>query len=322
MLKNFLYKVLLPNARTAKVLLGIFILAHLLLKYLDVLQPIQDFLESDAFSFHLGVYHFTLLSLVEAILVLFAFFWIIGILTHYTEKWIYKIAGIKTSNKALIAKITHVIIYIISFAIALKILGIGFQTLAIFGGAVGIGLGFGLQKITSNFISGIILLSEQSVEPDDLIELEDGTLGYLRRTRARYSLIETFEGKEVMVPNENFIINNVTNLTFRDNKGRVSITIGVSYSSDLELVQKLMLDAANEHPRCICDPAAACFLTEFGDNSVNFLLLFWVGNVKEGRFGPQNDVMFSIWNKFKEHNIEIPFPQRVVTIANTDKEKF
>ena len=188
-----------------------------------------------------------------------------------------------------------------------------------FSGALGIGIGFGLQKITSNFISGIIILFEKTVQNDDLIELNDGTLGFLRNTGSRASLIETYDGKEVMVPNEDLITSKVINYTHSDTDSRIEITIGVSYSSDLNLVKKLILEAALEHPRTLKDPQPNCFLREFADSSVNFLLHFWIGDVDEGRFGPQSEVMFDIWNKFKENNIEIPFPQRDIHIKENIK---
>jgi len=113
-----------------------------------------------------------------------------------------------------------------------------------------------------------------------------------------------------MIPNEDFITNRVTNWTFSNNKGRVAITISVSYESDIEKAMELILEAAKEHPRCVDDPEPTCFLREFADSAVNFLLFFWVADVTEGRYGPQSDVMRTIWKKFKVHNITIPYPQR------------
>ncbi|WP_051548241.1 mechanosensitive ion channel family protein [Sneathiella glossodoripedis] len=121
-----------------------------------------------------------------------------------------------------------------------------------------------------------------------------------------------------MIPNEDFITNRVTNWTFTNPKGRVEILIGVSYNSDIEFARELILQAATENERCSKDPAPQCYLREFADSSVNFLLYFWVDDVTEGRFEPQSDVMRAIWRKFKEHNIEIPFPQRDVHIKSKD----
>lgn len=124
-----------------------------------------------------------------------------------------------------------------------------------------------------------------------------------------------------MIPNEDFITNRVTNWTFSNSKGRVEINIGISYESDIEKAMELILEAAKEHPRCVDDPEPTCYLREFADSSVNFLLFFWVADVTEGRFEPKSDVMRSIWKKFKEHNITIPYPQRDLHIKNPEALK-
>ena len=173
-----------------------------------------------------------------------------------------------------------------------------------------------MQKITSNFISGLILLFEKSARVDDLIELEGGLFGYLRYTGARYTLVEAVDGREVMIPNEDFITGKVTNWTYSHSKARVEIPVGVSYNSDLEKVKKLMLEAATEHKKCLKDPAPQCYLRKFGDNAVDFTLFFWIADIIDGRMQPQSDVMLSIWKKFKENDIEISYPQRDVFVKN------
>jgi small-conductance mechanosensitive channel len=198
----------------------------------------------------------------------------------------------------------------------LDFVGIDLTTLTVFSGAVGIGLGFGLQKIASNFISGLILLMEKSIEEGDLIELADGTFGFVRRASARYTLVETFDSKEILVPNEDLITSRVVNWTFSNSSARVELEIGVSYHSDIELARDLILQAAAEHPRCAVTPEPACFLRTFGDSSVNFTLHFWVDDVTEGRWHPHSEVMFEVWRKFKDSGIEIPFPQRDLHIRS------
>jgi small-conductance mechanosensitive channel len=154
-----------------------------------------------------------------------------------------------------------------------------------------------------------------------MVELSDGTYGLIRKTSARYTLLETFEGREMMIPNEDFIINRVTNWTFNNRKGRLEINVGIAYESDMEKAMELILEAAREHPRCIDDPEPTCYLKEFADSSVNFMLFFWVADVSKGRYRAKSDVMLSIWKKFKEHNITIPFPQRDIYIKNAEALK-
>ncbi len=282
----------------------LFVLGHF--GYLD---PIIEYLDSEKLSAKVGNFEISAYKLLKGIIVLVVLLWVTGIVSDYGQKSIKAIQKIRPGNRYIIAKSYQIMIYFISFFIALNLMGIDPTALAIFGGAAGIGIGFGLQKVTSNFISGLILLFEKSIEVDDLIELNDGTFGFIRSLNARYMLVETFDGKEIMIPNEDFITNRVTNWTYSNTKGRIAINIPVSYKSDLDNVKKLLLETALEHPRCSKTPEPECFLREFKDSSAFFTLFFWVDDVILGRFGPQSDVMLSIWKKFKKNGIEIPFPQ-------------
>lgn len=314
-------RLLKPQAWLAKLLLILIVFGFFYLGMKDYLQPIKDFLDQDALSFDVGDSRFSAYLLVKAGLTIVALFWLTGIFSDFGEKRIKKLRRIRAGNKALMTKAYQIMIYFVAFMVGLDVMGIDLTALAVFGGAFGIGIGFGLQKITSNFISGLILLFEKSVEQDDLVELSDGTYGFIRQTSARYTLIETFDGKEMMIPNEDFITNRVTNWTFSNSRGRVEINLGISYDSDPEKAMELILEAANEHPRCIKEPHAVCFMREFADSSINFTLYFWVSDVTEGRMEPQSDVLRSIWHKFNANNIVIPYPQRDIHIKNPEALK-
>lgn len=301
--------------------LALFILVILVAGIFGYLTPLITFLDSDTLAFQVGETRISAFLVVKAIIAISALFWLAGLFSDVSEKKIQALHRIKASNRALITKVVQIFIYFITALIALDVLGIDLTALTVLGGAIGIGIGFGLQKITSNFISGLILLFEKSIEVDDLVELEDGTAGFIRHTGARYTLIETFEGRELMIPNEDFITNRVTNWTFSNTRGRIDIDIGVSYGSDLEKVSELILEAANEHPRCSKNTIAECFLVGFGDSSVDFTLYFWVDDIIEGRKRPRSDVLFAIWKKLKANNIEIPFPQRDLHIKNSEALK-
>ena len=302
-------------------LLFLVVVGFVSLDFLESLQPVKTFLDSENLSFSIGQTRISAYLMTKALITIVLFFLITGILSEFGEKRIKSIRGIHSSNKALINKAFHIFIYFFGFIIALNILGIDLTAFAIFSGAIGIGIGFGLQKITSNFISGLILLFEKSIENGDMVELSDGTYGLIRKTSARYTLLETFEGREMMIPNEDFIINRVTNWTFNNRKGRLELNIGVAYESDIEKAMELILEAAREHPRCMDDPGPSCYLKEFGDSSVNFMLFFWVEDVSHGRYRAKSDVMMCVWKKFKEHNITIPFPQRDIYIKNASDFK-
>ncbi|MCB2081534.1 MAG: mechanosensitive ion channel [Rickettsiales bacterium] len=290
--------------------------AIIILAILGYHEPIVRMLDSEEVSFQIGKVTLTPYLILKGLFALIVLFWLAGVVSAFGERQIQNISALRASNRALIIKVVQISVYFISFLIALDILGIDLTALAVFSGAIGIGIGFGLQKITSNFISGLILLFEKSIEEDDLVELEDGTFGFVRHTGARYTLVETFNGKEIMIPNEDFITSKVVNWTFSNTFGRVEIPIGVSYQSDIEKAYTLILEAAGEHPRCSRKNTPTCYLREFADSSVNFLLFMWVDDVREGRYDVQSDVMFNIWRKFREHNIEIPFPQRDLHLRN------
>lgn len=316
---GFWRKLIKPRSWVAVLLLIALVFGFFALGYFDYLQETKDILDSDRLSFHVGDLRLSVYVLLKAAITIIALFWLAGLFSDFGERRIKKLQGIRSANRALMIKALQIVAYFLAFVIGLDVLGIDLTTLTIFSGAVGIGVGFGLQKIASNFISGLILLFEKSIEADDLVELSDGTFGFIRHTRARYILVETFDGKEIMIPNEDFITSRVTNWTFTNSKGRVEIIVGVSYESDIEAARELMLEAAREHPRCIDTPAPVCYLRTFGDSSVDFVLFFWVGDVTAGRYEPQSDVMRSIWKKFKENNITIPYPQRDVHLKSGGK---
>ncbi len=280
------------------------------------IAPLENLLSTEALTFTLGGRSFTVFLVIKAIVALILLAALARLLVEFGEGRIRALGAVNASNRELVIKAFQIGAYTLTFFVALEVIGVDITTFAVVGGAIGIGLGFGLQKIASNFISGLILLMEKSIEEDDLVELENGTMGFVRKTGARYTLIETFENRELMVPNENFITSQVTNWTFSNTLGRIDIDIGVSYGSDLEQVQALMLEAALEHPRCSSEPEPQCYLVDFAESSVNFRLYFWVADVVEGRLRPASDVRFSIWRKFQDNGITIPFPQRDLHIRS------
>lgn len=296
-------------------LIGVLLVSALILDAFGILMPTVKYL--DSFAINIGDVRLSIYIVAKAFVVLAFAFWFTSLVGKKSKRYIEKKSNIVPSTKTIIIKLIDITIYFLIFIITLKTFGVDLTALAVIGGAVGVGIGFGLQKIASNFISGIILLIEKSIETGDIVEIDGSIYGKVKRFSGRYTLIECYDGKEIMMPNEEFIISRVTNWTYSNNKARIKISIGVSYSSDLEKVREIMINCAKQHPRTINnDPAieVGCFLKEFGDSSINFDLYFWVKDINDGLFGPKNDVCMEIWKEFKKNNISIPFPQREVKI--------
>jgi len=307
---------ILKPSRLIRIIVFLALILIAIAALLGYLEPIKKILDSNALTLETGNLKISLYEVLKGLFALTVLFWLASLISSAGEKRLKSLKKIKSSNKALLVKGYQALIYFFVFIIALEVMGIDLTSLAVLGGAIGIGIGFGLQKITSNFISGLILLFEKSVEEGDLIELSDGTYGFIRQTGARYNLLETFDGKEIMIPNEDFITNRVVNWTYSNKRGRIAIPIGVSYESDIEKARSIILEAAINHPRSSKEEPPQCHLREYGESSVNFLLYFWVDDVTTGLYEPQSDVMRSIWKKFKQHNIVIPYPQRDLHIKN------
>ena len=193
--------------------------------------------------------------------------------------------------------------------------GIDLTALAVFTRALGVGLGFGLQKVVSNFVSGIILLMEKSVKPGDVIAVDD-SYGWVQSLGARYVSVLTRDGIEHIIPNEDFITQKVENWSFSNNDLRLKMDVGVSYDTDVEKAMALCLEAVREQDRVKSKELAVCFLKGFGDSSVDLELRFWIDDPAEGCGNVKSKIYLSIWHKFKKHGIEIPYPQRDLHIRS------
>lgn len=257
-------------------------------------------------------------GVIKSLVVICVMLWFSGVVTRRLERRL-KRSDMRASNRALIMKMVQIALYCLVAVAGMQVMGINLTALSVFSGALGVGLGFGLQKIASNFISGIILLFEKSIEVGDLIELADGTVGFVRRTHARYTLLEAQDGRDVLIPNEEFITHHVINWTHRDKHARADITVTIGYECDVALAKKLMLEVANAHPKHAAKRPNLCVVHAFGDVGITLLLHFWVADVRDGRLEPKGEVMEEILRRFKEHHITIPYPQREVRVRSMDE---
>ena len=223
-------------------------------------------------------------------------------------------------TRELFAKLFEVVLTVIIFLLLLQVMGINLTALAVFGGAVGVGLGFGLQSIASNFISGIILLLDRSLKIGDYIELDDGQGGVIRELKMRSTTLETFDGKDIMVPNERFMSSTFTNWTHKNSKQRYSINLQVAYSTDLDRLFPLLREVVSEHPQVISgdevplEERPDAEIKGFGDSGIDILIEFWMEGIDDGQNRVGGDLLLMIWHALKQANVEIPFPQREVRI--------
>ena len=219
--------------------------------------------------------------------------------------------------KSLISKLFQILLFIVMGIVFLQVLGIDLTALAVLGGAVGVGLGFGLQQIAANFISGMIILFERSLSPGDYIEMEDGKAGILKEINMRSTTLETYDGKEVMLPNEKFITTTFVNWTRDDPRQRYEVEFSVSYDTDIDKIPEMIGKAVATHPQVLDDPEPVDVeLRGFGDSGINFAVEFWADGIDDGKNRFSSDVLFLVWRALKENNIKIPFPQREVRILD------
>jgi len=265
-------------------------------------------------AFNVGDRRISILDILNGGVILLVLLWISSLLGSSGEKKIKKLPHLPPSLQVLLTKILRVILVFVSFAIALSTIGLDLSSFAILGGAIGVGIGFGLQKVVSNLVSGLILLLDRSIKPGDVIEIE-GTYGWINSLRARYASVITRDGKEHLIPNEDLITNRVINWSFSDRNVRVRVPIGISYNADPRKAISLCLDAARSSSRTLQIPEPKCLMIGFGDNSVDLELRFWIDDPSNGVGNVRSEVFLAIWDRFQKEGIEIPFPQRDIHIS-------
>ncbi|MDX5151924.1 MAG: mechanosensitive ion channel, partial [Acidiferrobacterales bacterium] len=258
---------------------------------------------------------FSLLSIIKLGIVLAIFVTAANWVSRQLEGMTSKSTQMSSGMRVGLVKFTKVVLYTVAILISLDSVGIDLTTLAVFGGALGVGLGFGLQRIASNFISGFILLFDRSIKPGDVISI--GTrFGWVQELHARYIVVRDRDGVETLIPNENLITSEVINWSYSDRLVRMKIPVQVSYNCDPEEAMQLMVDAGKENTRVLKEPEPQARIIEFGDNGVGLELRVWFTNPEEGMGNLKSDLYLSIWNKFKAASITIPYPQRDVHIMS------
>ena len=239
-------------------------------------------------------------------------------LSATVERRMQKSKFLSASLQVALGKIVKFFLIALSILIALDAVGLDLTALTVFGGALGVGLGFGLQRIASNFISGFLLLFDRSIKPGDVISIGN-KFGWVHELRARYIVVRDRDGVDTLIPNENLVTTDVINWSYGDRNVRLKIPVQISYGDDPEHAMKLMVDVARQHSRVLLDPAPVGRLLEFGDNGIGLELRIWINDPEQGVNNVRSDLNLGIWRAFKEHNITIPFPQRDVYIKSLAK---
>lgn len=296
------------------------------LNLVGLLTPTIRTLESMGFS--MGDVRLSVLGVIKAGLVLMVLLWLAGALSRLAEHRLDSSNSLSPSARVLLGKFIKVMLIIIAVLAALESIGIDLTALAVFGGAIGLGIGFGLQKVISNLISGVILLMDKSVKPGDVIAIDD-TFGWINRLSARYVSLITRDGIEHLIPNEDLISQRVENWSYSDNLIRLKLPIGVSYDSDVPLAMKLAVEAAEDVERVLKNPTPVCRLMNFGADAVDLELRIWINDPQKGVANVQSEILLNVWNLYHEHGVEFPFAQRDLHIKSSvplrvslvDKEK-
>ena len=295
--------------RTFARLAALAIFTYFMLDILNIRQDVTTTLDNAAIN--LGDFRFSALFVIRSIGLMVLFVGIAALAGRLFENRIAQVEDLSPSFKVLAGKMVKISLVVIAGAMALSASGIDLTALTIFSGAIGVGLGFGLQKVVSNFISGVIILADKSIKPGDTIELGD-TFGWIRELRSRFVSVITRDGREYLIPNEDFITQQVINWSYSDQFVRLDVDFGVSYDSNPHEVTKLAIEAAKTVERVLPSKNPVCWMTGFGASSLDFKLRFWIRDPQGGLTNVRGQVLLALWDAFDQNGVNIPFPHREI----------
>lgn len=268
-------------------------------------------------SVNLGNISFSLMAIIRGVIAGSILFWLGRWSNDQTGAYIQKQKDMRPATRQLAEKAAEIAIFGAAFLLLMSIMGVPLTSLAVLSGAIGVGLGFGLQKIAANYISGIILLLEGQATVGDYVELDNGEAGTIVKTTARAMILETFDGRWIVVPNEDFITTRVINYSDQGSANRLTVEFSVSYDTDINLVPDLITKAVMRHPGVLTKPEPPDVeLAGFGESGIDFAVEFWVNGLDDGKNKYSSEVRFLIWNALKDAGIEIPYPHRVVELRS------
>jgi small-conductance mechanosensitive channel len=262
----------------------------------------------DSLGVNIGGLRVTALLAIKTTVLLLLTLWGAVLLANLVDMRLRAYPDLTPSIQVLLGKLFRIALITFAVLVVLSSVGIDFSALALFSGAVGVGVGFGLQKIVSNLVSGIILLADKSIKPGDVITVGE-SFGWIGTMGARYTSVVGRDGREYLIPNEDFVTQRVINWSYSDDRVRLDIRFGTSYSADPHVVRKLAIDAAANVPRVLSSPAPTCHFHALGESSLEFLLRFWIHDPVEGLGAVRSNVLLALWDSLKREGVEIPYTQ-------------
>ena len=269
----------------------------------------------DYMAISIGEVRISALLVIRAALVVTGVVWLALFVSHVIEGRIARADDMSASGKVLFSKLIRIVLVIGAGAFALTATGVDLTALTVISGAVGVGIGFGLQKVVSNFISGILILLDRSVKPGDTIEVGE-TFGWITELRARFVSVVTRDGRKYLIPNEDFITQQVINWSYSDQNVRIDVEFGVSYDADPHRVTAVAIAAAKGIARVSAFKEPVCWMTAFGDYALQFKLRFWINDPQNGLTNVRGQVLLALWDAFKAEGIEIPIPRQDVRLQS------
>ena len=287
--------------------------AWVTLYYLGLVDEATAFL--DGIAIEIGAFRMSVMTVLEALIVTGALFMLARFLSRIGSERVRANEGLSASVKELTVKLMQLALFGAAVLIGLTIVGVDLTAFAFMSGAIGLGLGFGLQKVVSNLVSGLILLFDKSIKPGDVISLGE-TFGWISELRARYVGVVTRDGKEYLIPNEDLITGQVVNWSHSNRFVRLDIYFGTSYRDDPHKVRKVAIEAAKAVERVLTHRAPVCHIVGFGDSSVDYILRFWIDDPTGGLTNIRGNVYLALWDAFQENGITIPYPQREVKVLD------
>jgi small-conductance mechanosensitive channel len=304
-----------PKLEALERAIGWFVWIGLALHLANLLPAIRGFL--GGITFPIGKHEISLLLMIRGAFSVVVTLLIALWLGRLIESRLMSSAALDINLRTILSKLVKAVLILFAVLFALSAVGLDLTLLSVFGGALGVGLGFGLQKIASNYVSGFIILADRSVSIGNTVTI-DSREGVVTRMTSRYVVVRSLDGTEAIIPNETIITSTVVSQSYSDPRVRVPIPIQIAYESDLEATIALMLEIAREHPRVLADPGPTVVVQMFADSGINLELGVWINDPDAGRGNLRSDLYRALWKAFQKHEIRIPYPQREVRVIGAE----